>query len=173
MKFLLALCSFVVLLTACSPPNNDQANIEIIKKYLEAVDNNEYELMESLLADDYLGLGPSIDDSTNKEQALASWKWNSENLYEEVMYERTQTFASTVTEGPNAGEWAYNWAHVTLTYKNGEGPVELMMNSVYKIEDGKIARSRTFYNESDVWEQLGYRIFPPLEIPESSNITND
>jgi hypothetical protein len=41
------------------------------------------------------------------------------------------------------------------------------MNAVYKIENGKIARTRTFYNEADVWEQLGYRIFPPLEIPES------
>ena len=155
------------MLFACSPPDNSQASIDLIEQYLQAVDNNDYELMASLLADDYVGLGPSIDDSTNKEQALASWKWNTENLYEDVKYERTQTFASTIKEGPQAGDWAYHWAHVTITYKDGSGPVELLLNAVYKIEDGKIARSRTFYNEAEVWEQLGYRIFPPLEVPET------
>ena len=147
--------------------DNSAANIAVVHKYLEAVDNNDYQLMESLLADDYLGLGPSMDDSTNKEMALASWKWNVENLYEEVEYDRTQTFSSTITEGPHAGEWAYNWAEVTIRYQDGSGPVSLMMNAVYKIENGKIARSRTFYNEAEVWEQLGYRIFPPLEVPAS------
>ena len=98
---------------------------------------------------------------------MASWKYNNENVYESVDYDRTHTFATTVHDGPNAGEWAYNWAHVTLTFVDGGGTVELLMNAVYKIENGKIARTRTFYNEADVWEQLGYRIFPPLEIPES------
>jgi ketosteroid isomerase-like protein len=167
MKFSSALCSIIILFAACSAPNNHQASIEIVKKYLEAVDNNDYELMESLLADNYVGFGPSIDDSTNKEMALAGWKWNSENLYEDVQYERTETFASTIDQGPNAGDWAYNWSHVIISYKDGTGPVELMMNAVYKIESGKIARTRTFYNEADVYEQLGFRIFPPLEIPES------
>lgn len=167
MKFSIALFGIIGMLAACSPPNNHQANIEIVQKYLEAVDNNDYQLMESLLADDYVGLGPSIDDSTNKEMALANWKWNSDSLYEDVKYERTQTFASTIAEGPNAGEWAYNWAHVTISYQDGSGPVEIVMNAVYKIENGKIARTRTFYNEADVYEQLGFRIFPPLEIPET------
>jgi len=167
MKYSFLLVVGFLMVYSCTPPDNHQANVDLVNQYLQAVDNNDYQLMESLLADDYLGLGPSIDDSTNKELALANWKWNSENLYQDVEYERTQTFASTITDGPNAGEWAYNWAHVTITYQDGSGPVELLMNAVYKIENGKIARTRTFYNEADVWEQLGYRIFPPLEIPES------
>ncbi len=167
MKFFLPLIALIYILSACDQTANHDASIAVVDQYLQAVDNNDYELMESLLADHYVGLGPSIDDSTNKELALASWKWNSENLYEDVQYDRTQTFASTIEEGPNAGEWAYNWAHVTLTFKDGSGPVELLMNAVYKIEDGQIARSRTFYNEAEVWEQLGYRIFPPLEVPQS------
>ena len=167
MKIILTLTVFLGLLAACQPPDNSQASIDLVQKYLEAVDHNDYELMASLLADDYVGLGPSIDDSTNKEQALANWKWNTDSLYEDVSYERTQTFASTIKDGPYAGDWAYHWAHVTITYQDGSGPVELLMNAVYKIENGKIARSRSFYNEAEVWEQLGYRIFPPLEVPES------
>jgi ketosteroid isomerase-like protein len=167
LKVLATLAGTLCMLVGCSQPDNSQANVALVEQYLQAVDNNDYELMASLLADDYLGLGPSIDDSTNKEQALANWKWNSENLYEEVDFERTQTFATTIEEGQYAGEWAYNWAYANIKYKDGSGPVELMLNAVYKIEDGKIARTRTFYNEADVWEQLGYRIFPPLESPET------
>ena len=168
MKIFLIIAVVLVLAVSCSAPaDQSAASIAVVEQYLEAVDNNDYEKMESLLADHYLGLGPSIDDSTNKEMAIASWKWNTENLYEDVQFSRTQTFASTITEGPNAGDWAYNWARVTITYKDGSGPVDILMNAVYKIEDGKIARTRTFYNEADVWEQLGYRIFPPLEVPET------
>ena len=166
MKIILTSTVLFGMLAACMPTNSHEASIALVTRYLEAVDNNDYQLMDSLLADDYLGLGPSIDDSTNKELAIASWKWNSENLYEDVKYDRTETFGATIEEGPNAGEWAYNWAHVTITYKDGSGPVELMMNAVYKIENGKIARTRTFYNEADVWEQLGYRLFPPLHMME-------
>lgn len=170
MKIILTISGLIGLLAACSQPNNHEASVALVAKYLEAVDNNDYALMESLLADDYLGLGPSIDDTTNKEMAIANWKWNTENLYEDVRYERTETFGASIEEGPNAGDWAYNWAHVTITYKDGSGPVELLMNAVYKIENGKIARTRTFYNEADVWEQLGYRLFPPLHMMESEDL---
>ncbi len=166
LKMTILLAGFFWFTTSCSQPDNSQATIEVVEQYLEAVDNNDYEAMAALLADDYLGLGPSINDSTNKELALESWKWNSENLYQDVSFERTQTFASAIKDGRFAGDWAYNWAYVNITYQDGSGPVQLMMNAVYKVEHGKIARSRTFYNEADVWEQLGYRIFPPLEIPE-------
>ncbi len=169
MKYLLLTISLVFLMAGCTQMDTDntEASIAVVKQYLESVDNNDYDLMESLLADDYLGLGPSLDDSTNKEMALASWKWNSENLYEEVHYERTQTLATSIKDGSLAGEWAFNWTHVTIKYKDGSGPVSLMVNAVYKIEDGKIARTRTFYNEADVYRQLGYRVFPPLTVPES------
>lgn len=169
MKYLLYAISLMFLMAGCTQTGTDstEASIAVVKNYLEAVDNNDYDLMESLLADDYLGLGPSLDDSTNKELALASWKWNTENLYEDVQYERTQTLATTIKDGSLAGEWAFNWTYVTIKYKDGSGPVSLMVNAVYKIEDGKIARSRTFYNEADVYRQLGYRVFPPLTVPES------
>ena len=169
MKVHTIIISAVLVMASCTQsPDNSAANIAIVEEYLEAVDNNDYATMESLLADDYLGLGPSVDDSTNKELAIAAWKWNVENLYEEIEFDRTQTFASTIADGPHAGEWVYNWAYVTIEYMEGGGTVNLYSNAVYKIEDGKIARTRTFYNEADVWEQLGYRLFPPLEVPESA-----
>ena len=147
MRALFVLVGLMYVVAACTQSNDSgEASIAVVKKYLEAVDNKDYDLMASLLADEYLGLGPSLDDSTNKELALASWKWNNENLYESVEYDRTQLFASSIKEGLYTGEYAYNWAEVTITYKDGSGPVNLLMNAIYKIENGKIARTRTFYN---------------------------
>jgi hypothetical protein len=34
-----------------------------------------------------------------------------------------------------------------------------MMNAVYRIENGKINLSRSFYNEADVLRQLGYEFY--------------
>ncbi len=68
--------------------------------------------------------------------------------------------AVTVKEGAeaDAGDWVSNWAYCTITYKDGRGPVNFWVNAVYKIENGKIVKSRTFYNEADVLRQLGYKI---------------
>ena len=72
----------------------------------------------------------------------------------------TQTF--TVKEGDEdaLSDWVSNWALLTIKYKDGRGPVNVWVNAVYKIENGKIVRSRTFYNEADVLRQLNYEMVP-------------
>ena len=121
--------------------------------------------MDSLLADNYMGYGPSVNDSVNKADAIKNWKYNAENLYESIKYTRHQNLAVTVKEGEQAeaGDWVSNWAYLTIKYKDGRGPVNVWVNAVYKIENGKIARSRTFYNEADVLRQLGYTNVRPTE----------
>jgi len=133
----------------------ESENLAIAKRYMEAVENKNAATMDSLLADNYKGYGPSVGDSTNKEDALKNWNYNAANLYESIQYTRSQNLAVTVKEGDAAGDWVSNWALLTIKYKDGRGPVQVWVNAVYKIEDGKIARSRTFYNEADVTRQLG------------------
>lgn len=68
--------------------------------------------------------------------------------------------AVTVDEGEEAGNWVPNWAYLTIKYKDGRRPINLWVNAVYKIEDGSIVDSRTFYDEADALRQLGYSIEP-------------
>jgi SnoaL-like domain len=167
MKQLLLLTAVSISLFSCSSADNkkDSESLFIAKKYMEAVETNDPATMDSLLADNYVGYGPSVGDSTNKKDAIASWKYNAENLYESIKYTRHQNIAITVKEGEQAdpGDWVSNWAYLTIKYKDGRGPVNVWVNATYKIENGKIARSRTFYNEADVLRQLGYLITPPGE----------
>jgi hypothetical protein len=127
---------------------------------VEAVEDLDYAVMENLLADNYEGYGPSVGDSIGKEAAMESWKKNVSELYEKIEYVRSQFAGVTISEGPNQGDWVANWAELKIDYKDGES-VTIWANTNYKIENGKIVRSITFYNEADVLEQLGFVFINP------------
>lgn len=168
MKQLVLFMAIIISLLSCtaSNDNKEKESLAIAKRYMQAVETNNVATMDSLLADNYMGYGPSVADSTNKADALANWKYNAEHLYESIKYTRYQNIAVTVTEQDEAdpGDWVSNWAYLTIKYKDGRGPVNVWVNAVYKIENGKIARSRTFYNEADVLRQLNYSIEAPAAI---------
>ena len=136
-------------------------NLALAERYKHAVETKDVAAMDSLLADNYKGFGPSVGDSVTKTDAIANWKNVTENLYESIEYTRSESLPVTVPSGPVAGDWVSNWALLTIKYKDGKGPVQLWVNAAYKIENGKIVRSRTFYNEADVLRQLGYSIVAP------------
>jgi limonene-1,2-epoxide hydrolase len=155
-----------ILMAACSSNEQqkiDAENIAVIEKYIQAVQTKDTQTMSDLLADDYIGYGPSVSDTTNREQALASWKEVAENLYDKIEYTRSVNFAIKVTQGANPGNYVSDWASLKIKYKDGRGPVVLHINAVYRIEGGKINLSRTFYNEADVLRQLGYEFVPTAQ----------
>ncbi len=163
MKQLLLLAIISIGLVSCTSQavKKENDNLAIAEKYMNAVETNNPAVMDSLLADNYIGYGPSVGDSVNKKDAIDNWKYNAANLYESFEYTRHQNLAVTVKDGDARGDWVLNWAYLTLKYKDGRGPVNVWVNVVYKIEDGKIILSRTFYNEADVLRQLGFSIMPP------------
>src|SRR4051812_24331597 len=101
MKQLILLLAVSISLFSCtsSPNKKENDSLSIAKRYMEAVETNNPAAMDSLLADNYMGYGPSVGDSTNKEDALNNWKYNATNLYESIKYTRYQNIAVTVKEG--------------------------------------------------------------------------
>ena len=158
MKQIIVLAVVGLLLAGCtsSAEKKEKDNLAVARKYMEAVETKDLSVIDSLLADDYMGYGPSIGDSINKEGAVLNTKYLMENLYESFEYTRHKELAVTVTEGEAIGDWVLNWAYLTIRFKDGSGPVYVWVNIVYRIENGKIVHSRTFYNEADVMRQLGY-----------------
>ena len=153
------------LVIACtSIGNNAQKNVALIEKYVNAVENLEYEIMESLLADDYKGLGPSIGDSIGKADAVSMWKENVENLYEKIEYQRSRNVPVNIPSGENQGDWVANWGELHIVYKENMGEVTIWANTIYQIENNKIVKSYTFYNEADALRQLGYFFIHPSDL---------
>lgn len=147
---------------ACGSKSHD-ANIAVVKQYVNAVENLDYTAMGDLLADNYLGYGPSVGDTIGKIAAVESWKESVDDLYEKIKYQRSQFAGVTITEGPNQGDWVANWAELKIDYKDGSS-VTAWANSNYLVENGKIVKSLTFYNEADVLEQLGYVFINPNDL---------
>ena len=165
MKQLVLLIAVSMILFSCGSKSTgkETENLAIAHKYMEAIETKNVATMDSLMSPAYIGYGPSVGDSVSKEEALESFKYNAENLYESYKYTYSKEMAVTVTEGDGIGDWVLNWAQLTIKYKDGRGPINLWVNAVYQIEDGKIVYSRTFYNEADVLRQLGYTIEPPAD----------
>lgn len=161
MKNLIIFTTLVFGLCACqsNTEKKSKENIELVKKYVHAVENLDFESMENMLDVNYLGIGPSYGDSIGKHEAVANWKWNVSNLYEKIHYNRSRFAAVSIPDGDNKGEWVANWSELKITFKNGES-VTIWANSNYLIENGKISRSLTFYNEADVMRQLGFVMVP-------------
>ena len=164
MKQLVLLIAVSMVLFSCSSNNagKQAENLAIAKKYMEAIETKNVAIMDSLMSPAYIGYGPSVGDSVSKEEALESFKYNAENLYESYKYAYSKEMAVSVTEGDGIGDWVLNWARLTIKYKDGRGPINLWVNAIYRIENGKIVLSRTFYNEADALRQLGYTFEPPV-----------
>jgi hypothetical protein len=162
MKNLIILLGICIGLSACTSNTEkiQNENINLVKSYVKAVEELDFEAMENFLADNYLGMGPSYGDTIAKNEAIENWRWNVENLYEKIHYTRSRFAAVTIPDGENKGEWVANWAELNIVYKNGIGSVTLWANTNYLIENGKIVRSLTFYNEADALRQLGYKMVP-------------
>ena len=159
MKKLLFL-ALLPMIVSCGGSTNHEADIDVVKAYVEAVENLDHGTMESLLADTYVGYGPSFGDTIYREAAVAGWKSNVANLYEGIKYTRSQFAGLTIADGPNKGNWVANWAELKIAYKNGS-KATIWVNTNYKIEQGKIVKTFTFYNEADVLEQLGFVFINP------------
>ena len=128
MKQLIVLAIISISLFACtsSADKKEKANLAIAQKYMQAVETKNVSIMDSLLADNYMGYGPSVGDSVNKEEAIVNFKDNIENLYESIQYTRHKELAVTVTEGEAIGDWVLNWAYLTIKYKVGKDPGPFM-----------------------------------------------
>ncbi|WP_194776244.1 nuclear transport factor 2 family protein [Pararhodonellum marinum] len=160
MKNLIIIVAIAFASLACtSTESNQKENIELVKKYVHAVENLDFEGMENMLDDDYIGVGPSYGDSIGKSDAVANWKYNVENLYEKIQYNRSRFAGVTIPDGESKGDWVANWAELSIVFQDGDSVI-IWANSNYLVENGKIKKSLTFYNEADVLRQLGYQMVP-------------
>ncbi len=155
-KIILLLAVFVIMVGCSNSDKNSEKNIAIVEQYIQAVEDLNSEGMDELLADDYMGYGPNYGSSINKEDALKNWKYFSTTLYKSIDYEKSRNIAVTIPDGENKGEWVTNWSELKIVYEKDNAEVNLWANTLYQIENSKIIKSFTIYNEADALNQLGY-----------------
>jgi len=152
------------LLFSCSTKTKEtqaDENIALIEKYVSAVENLDYVTMLSLLSDDYCGYGPSFNDSIGKDHVMYNWRYNSDSLYKSIKYIKSRNASLMIKDGAHTGEWVSNWGQLHIVYKEDNKEVTIWTNTIYQIENDKIVKSYSFYNEADVFEQLGFIFINP------------
>lgn len=155
-----------LLFIGCKNNSHEQIqkqNVAIVENYIKAVENLDHDAMADFLADDYMGNGPSHGDTINKVQAVANWKESVETRYESVHYDRSKCAPITIDEGPEKGDWVINWAELNIKFREDSAHVIIWAITSYKVENGKIQKSITVYNEADALRQMGYIIIPGRE----------
>lgn len=72
MKQLIFLAAVSIGLFSCTSATDKlgKENLAVARKYMEAVETQNVALMDSLLADNYMGYGPSVGDSINEADVL-------------------------------------------------------------------------------------------------------
>ena len=150
---------FAIAITACTtaPENHDEVNLATVEKYQKALKAQDYETIASLLSDSYVGYGPSIGDSTNRDDALTNYKYNMEHLYKKLEFQGSQNIVVTNYKNGVPVEWVSSWGKLYVKYREHGNEAEIWSNTIFQVKDGKIQKSFIFYNEADALRQAGYK----------------
>jgi len=163
LSFYLIVMLFTIVMASCSTGTTESGiNTDILSvgtKFMNAWHDKDTSAMSRLLADDFIGMGPSSGDSMNKAEALAKWKGIMDHV-DAIDIVGNFNAAAKVSEGDNAGDYVTSWARTNIKYKDGK-TVHLTVNYIFRVKDGKINRSISFVNEADSMRQLGYQFVPP------------
>ena len=164
MKQLSILVASILVLASCNSagPEINTQNLPVVENYLRAIQDRNIDRLGLLLADDFRGFGPSVNDSTDKAGSLAKWRAMFENS-NTIEFINPVSAAGRVDKGNYPGDYITCWSNIKVTLKDNRGPLHLPFNSILRIENGKINVARTIFNEADTLRQLGYQFTPPAK----------
>ncbi|WP_167606464.1 nuclear transport factor 2 family protein [Maribellus sediminis] len=152
---LFILFSFMII-SCTNQKQSIRENLEIVEKFQKAFVDHDIETIKSLLADDYVGYGPSIGDSIRKDDALLIWDQNLEYMYDKVEMNVAENIAISNVNVKDGGQWISSWGTLTLKFQNYGNEAVILANQIFLIKDGKIKKTIIFYNEADALRQAGY-----------------
>jgi predicted SnoaL-like aldol condensation-catalyzing enzyme len=136
-----------------------ETDIKVVSDYVNALVNNEMAKAEQLLAEKYIGYGPAINDSINKQNSMDSWKEIHKVRTDQKVSFVTQSFR--VLQGNLKGDWVSQWGNYSFT-QNGK-TVKLPYQYTARVANGKINRSSIYFDNLSVLKQLGYKVTPPKQ----------
>jgi len=136
-----------------------EVDIKVVSDYVNALVNNEMAKAEQLLTEKYIGYGPAINDSINKQENINSWNQNHKVRTNQKVSFVTQTFR--VLQGNLQGDWVSQWGSYTFTQNGKE--IKLPYQFTARVSNGKIDRSTIYFDNLSVLLQLGYTVTPPKQ----------
>lgn len=136
-----------------------EADMKVVADYVNALVNNDMEKAGQFLAEKYIGYGPALNDSINKQNNINAWKENHKVRTNQKVGFVTQTFR--VLQGDLKGDWVSQWGNYSFT-QNGKD-IKIPYQFTALVTNGKIDRSTIYFDNLAVLQKLGYEITPPKQ----------
>jgi len=173
MKKLLFLSGIVLLLFSCTqqnPPVTKEAektkadeNIALVKKYMAAYEAEDIETMKSLSDDSLVIVGPGHKDLLGYKEYYEDWVPGIFDREDSRHYNViTMTQISTQQEGI-AGDWVLCWADFSYFDLGTQKTVKFPIHFASLVKDGKIKMIARYYDQLDIYNQLGFELKPVKE----------
>lgn len=142
-------------------PNADR-DVNMVTDFMQAfLVDKDFDKARQYFKPDAIDYGPGYGDSANVDQMIQmQQKLDSTVTDWNIQY--FVKFSVSVKEGDQQGDWVLLWGNVSSTNKSGK-TITVPFNSVFKIEDEKIAMEVDYYDNMSIVKQLGYTITPPTE----------
>ena len=161
MKQLFIFSVALLLLAGCTPQADTKVvdetakqNVELIKKMLTAYENEDIETIKEVYAPNCMSIGPRHD----QVDTTLSWIEDNMNWFESsdsIKFDIIKLLPQTVDEGDLAGDWVLAWVNIYWYDIKAEKKLIAMWHTPFRIEDGKIVYEVSYWNQWDVYKQLG------------------
>lgn len=142
-------------------PNADR-DINMVLAFNQAfIIDSDYAKARDYWVPTGINYGPGADDSATVDQMIQSQQQMSPHQLDKKM-DYIALLSVRVLSGAQKGDWVLLWGNYSATDKKGTR-VTSPFNSVYKIEDQKIAMEVDFYDLLSVYKKIGFTITPPAQ----------
>ena len=153
---------------------NAAANIEVVKKYMDAELRGDTTAMSAVMTDDYIQYGLGVKDSANKQKTLSGIQHHWEAYkYGGKSYKDVETIAVTTTDdggrGRGKGDWVLLWGDLSTIYPaspdygNKSITATFAYHAAYRVKNGKVDTRTVYFNHEDIMRQLGYKMISVAE----------
>jgi hypothetical protein len=163
MKNLFLFFCVIIFFASCKqvtpPPDTakkvkDSVNIALVKDMFKALENENIEAVKGFYSDSAGILGPSFNEWIGLEQAVKNMT-DMCKTSDSIKFDIFAIMAETIEEGDLAGDWVLVWADVSWYDVILQKKIKIMYHVAEKIQDGKITIEGNYWDELDMYKQMG------------------
>ena len=127
-------------------------NIEVVKKLLKAAENEDIDAWKEVVSEGTVIHGPQHDYyDTLTSEGIQEWFNNVDSLKFDVI----KILYDVVEEGDLIGDWVLLWCYESWYSVKDEKKVKILWHAPMRIEGGKIVYMASYWNQWDLYKQLG------------------
>lgn len=134
---------------------NAEADMKVVSDFVNACVNEDTNKAKSLLDANYLGFGPTINDSATAKEEIDAWKENYKIHSARKVSFITQT-TYRVLVGDRKGDWVSLMGEYSCTLN--EKKMKMPFQLTARLLDGKIVGAITYWDKKYLSETLGYNL---------------